>query len=163
MPVPELIARLYLSKGPNFIRFLHGAFSFALWDQRNEQLVLSIDRFGMKKLYWRQEAHRLLFASRISAIRAAQNGRSEIDPTAILQFLLFSAVPAPLTSDKGIHKLQPGTSLTLRAGNAEQMPMFHAGRANSKMLCARQYSGILKGVTRREPVASLAAAPIAAR
>jgi asparagine synthase (glutamine-hydrolysing) len=119
MPVPELIARLYLSKGPNFIRFLHGAFSFALWDQRNEQLVLSIDRFGMKKLYWRQEAHRLLFASRISAIRAAQNGRSEIDPTAILQFLLFSAVPAPLTSDKGIHKLQPGTSLTLRAGNAE--------------------------------------------
>jgi asparagine synthase (glutamine-hydrolysing) len=119
MPVPELIARLYLSKGPNFFKFLHGAFSFALWDERNEQLLLAIDRFGMKKLYWRQEAHRLLFASRISAIRAAQNGRSEIDPTAILQFLLFSAVPAPLTSDRGIHKLQPGTSLTLRAGNAE--------------------------------------------
>jgi asparagine synthase (glutamine-hydrolysing) len=119
MPVPELIARLYLSERPNFIRFLHGAFSFALWDERNEQLLLAIDRFGMKKLYWRQEAHRLLFASRISAIRAVQNGRCEIDPTAILQFLLFSAVPAPLTSDRGIHKLQPGTLLTLRAGNAE--------------------------------------------
>src|SRR2546423_4254003 len=40
MPTAELVARLYLRRGPQFLTLLHGAFSIALWDDREQQLLL---------------------------------------------------------------------------------------------------------------------------
>ncbi len=116
VPVSELIARLYLKQGLDFLKMLRGAFSIALWDRRSQRLVLAIDRIGMKSLYWRREGERLLFASCAGSIRAAQHGPVEVNPTAILQFLLFSAVPAPLAIDRGMEKLRPGTWIMYEAG-----------------------------------------------
>jgi asparagine synthase (glutamine-hydrolysing) len=111
MSVAELLARTYLFKGPGFLKLLHGGFSVALWDERAKRLILAIDRMGIKSLYWRREGDRVLFASRIGGIRAAQSTASEANPEALLQYLLFSAIPAPLTSDRGTTKLRPGTSV----------------------------------------------------
>jgi asparagine synthase (glutamine-hydrolysing) len=116
IPVAELIARLYLSRNIDFLRFLHGGFSLALWDERTQRLLLAIDRLGVKSLYWRREGDQLLFASRIGAIRSLQSSSPAANPVAILQFLLFSAVPAPLSSDRGTEKLRPGTYLAFEAG-----------------------------------------------
>jgi len=111
IPVAHLLTLLYLKKGPEFLGLLHGAFALALWDENNKRLLLAIDRMGIRSLYWRREDNRLLFASRIAAVRAAQQAAPAANPAAILQFLLFSAVPAPLTSDLGTNKLRPGTSI----------------------------------------------------
>jgi len=111
--VAQLLVRLYLQKGPDFLRLLHGGFSLALWDDKEKRLILAIDPMGIRSLYWRREGERFLFASRIGAIRAAQQRSPQANPTAILQFLLFSAVPAPMTSDQGTEKLRPGTSITI--------------------------------------------------
>jgi len=116
-PVAALIARLYRRRGFDFLNLLHGGFSLALWDEKAQQLMLAIDRIGIKSLYWRREGDRLLFASRIRAIRAIQQEPVDANPTAILQFLLFSAVPAPNSSDQGTEKLRPGTFLTFQSGN----------------------------------------------
>jgi asparagine synthase (glutamine-hydrolysing) len=120
MPVAELIVRLYLRRGTDFLKLLHGGFSLALWDDKTQRLLLAIDRMGVKALYWRREGARLLYASRIGAIRAAQNDPVEANPTALLQFLLFSAVPAPLASDRGTEKLRPGTSLVFETGRVNE-------------------------------------------
>ena len=119
-PYAEAIARQYLRRGTDVLRLLHGAFSLAIWDERSQHLLLSIDRLGIKSLYWRQESDRLLFASRAGAVREVQAASREVNPTAILQFLLFSAVPAPLTSDKGTHKLRPGTFLRFERGRVSE-------------------------------------------
>lgn len=111
----ELIARLYLSCGVDLLKFLHGGFSFALWDDKKRRLVMAIDRMGLKSLYWRREGSQLLLASRIGAIRAVQCDVPEANPTALMQFLLFSAVPAPLSSDRGTEKLRPGTCVVFEA------------------------------------------------
>jgi asparagine synthase (glutamine-hydrolysing) len=116
IPVGDLIARLYLQSGAEFMKLLHGAYTFALWDAKANRLLLSIDRFGVKSLYWRREGARLLFASRIGALRSAQRSPVEVNPAAVLQFLLFSAVPAPLAIDKGTEKLRPGVVLTYEMG-----------------------------------------------
>ena len=120
MPVAKLLARLYLQRGAEFVKLLNGAYAFALWDEKSSRLLLSIDRFGVKSLYWRREEARLLFASRIGALRAAQRSPVEVNPTAVLQFLLFSAVPAPLAIDKGTEKLCPGVVLTYEAGHVTE-------------------------------------------
>jgi asparagine synthase (glutamine-hydrolysing) len=115
--VAALIARLYAQCGVNFLKLLRGAASVAVWDESERRLILGIDRLGIKSLYWRREREGLLFASRAGAIRVAQETASEVDPTAVLQFLLFSAIPAPLAIDRGTQKLCPGSFLTFEAGN----------------------------------------------
>ena len=114
--VAERIAKLYLARGIKALELLRGGFSVAIWDARKQRLILAIDRMGIKSLYWRREGSRLLFSSRIGAIRAVQSGVREVNPSAVLQFLLFASVPAPLTSDRGIEKLRPGTFLEVEAG-----------------------------------------------
>jgi asparagine synthase (glutamine-hydrolysing) len=113
MPLPEVVARLYLRYDADFPKFLSGGFSIALWDEKEQKLLLAIDQMGIKSLCWRREGNRILFASRLGAIRAVQGDPTEANPAAILQFLLFSAIPAPLSSDRGTHKLRPGTTVTI--------------------------------------------------
>jgi asparagine synthase (glutamine-hydrolysing) len=114
MPIAELVLQLYFKKGLDFVKLLHGAFAVALWDENQQRLVLAIDRLGIKSLYWHQEDSRLLFASRIGAVRANRETAPEANPKAILQFLLFASVPAPLASDLGTAKLRPGTFVTFK-------------------------------------------------
>jgi asparagine synthase (glutamine-hydrolysing) len=111
MTAAALIAQLYLACGLDLLERLHGGFSFALWDEKTQRLCLAIDRVGVKSLYWRREGERLLFASRAGAIRVMQREPVEVNPEAVLQFVLFSAVPAPMASDRGTRKLRPGTCL----------------------------------------------------
>ena len=106
----ELIALLYAQFGLDFVEKLEGAFALAVWDPQRQRLVLAIDRFGFKALYWSRAGGRILFSSRLSAV-AAMKQRAEIDPAAVMQFLIHSVVPAPLTIYKGIERLEPGTLL----------------------------------------------------
>lgn len=117
LPVTELIQRLYTRYGTDFVKYIRGGFCCALWDEAAQTLLLAIDRLGIKSLYWCREGNRILFASRAGAVRSARREAPEPDPTAILQFLLFAAVPAPLASDRGMQKLQPGTVLRFAAGS----------------------------------------------
>ena len=116
MTLAEQLASLYLHRGPEFVKQLQGAFAIAIWDDKRQRLVLAIDRFGLKGLYWSREHGRLVFGSRAGAIQAALDRPSEVNPAAIVQFLLFSVVPAPLTAYRGIDKMLPGTRLIFENG-----------------------------------------------
>jgi asparagine synthase (glutamine-hydrolysing) len=116
MSLVEAVANLYRLKGLNFVEHLQGAFAIAIWDESLQQLLLAVDRFGFKTLYWKQERERVLFGSRVGSVCAGESIPSEINPEAIIQFLLFSVVPAPLSIFKGIERLSPGFLLTFRRG-----------------------------------------------
>ncbi len=106
----ELVGLLYAQYGLSFVEKLEGAFALAVWDPQRQRLVLAIDRFGFKTLYWSGEGARILFASQLSAV-ASMKQHAEVDPAAVMQFLVHSVVPAPLTIYKGIERLEPGTFL----------------------------------------------------
>src|SRR5712692_1349274 len=117
----ELLARLYLERGVSFVELLDGVFSFALWDELHQRLVLAIDRLGVNSLYWRREGDRLLFGSRVGAIRGVQVAPLEVNPAALVQYMLLSAVPAPLVIYQGIEKLRPGHCLVYEAGEVRHI------------------------------------------
>ena len=148
LPVAELIVRLYLKEGLDFVKRLHGAFSLALWDEKSEKLLLAIDRLGLKSLYWRREGARLLFASRLGAIRSVQTAPPEANPTAILQFLLFACVPAPLASDRGTEKLRPGTVLIFKDGLTVESRYWDAEFPESTETNVADWSRKLQGSLR---------------
>ena len=116
-PLAHRIARLYRQEGPAFVTRLRGAFAIAIFDERAQRLMLAIDRLGIKSLYWSRENDRFLFAARARGILAAQSHPADVNPAALMQFLLFSVVPTPLTSYQGIEKLRPGHRLIFRTAN----------------------------------------------
>lgn len=116
----ELIAALYLEKGADFVNYLDGIFSIAVWDEKKQRLVLAIDRLGVNSLYWSQTSGRLLFASRVSAIRAELDDAAAVNLPALMQYLLFSSVPAPLTIYEGVEKMRPGHLLIYERGTVSQ-------------------------------------------
>lgn len=110
----DLLALMYSLHGPGFINELDGAFAFALWDEGKQRLMLAIDRLGIKNIYWRLRDGCLSFATRISALQASDP--RDLNPAALAQFLVFSAVPAPLTIYSGTEKMRPGCMLIFEEG-----------------------------------------------
>jgi len=118
--VAKCLAQMYILKGANFLENLHGVFSLALWDEKVQRLILAIDRLGVKGLYWTREGDRLLFASRLGAIRAVHETPLELSASALSQFLIFSIIPHPLTIYREVEKLAPGTRLLFENGMVKQ-------------------------------------------
>jgi asparagine synthase (glutamine-hydrolysing) len=132
MTLAERVAWLYALLGMAFLDRLEGAFSLALWDEKRQRLVLAIDRMGMHSLCWRQDGDRLLFASRVGALRAVQSAPAEIDPAAVMQYLLFTVVPAPLGIYRGVQKLRPGRFLIFEACRVREHQYWEMEYAESQ-------------------------------
>jgi asparagine synthase (glutamine-hydrolysing) len=115
----EVIVHGYKQWGDDILNHLNGMFGLAIWDVRKRRLVLARDAFGIKLIYYSIEGGRLSFGSEMRAVRATMKDRAEIDPTSLNLFLRNRFTPSPYTILKGIHKLAPGTKLTVQDGNWE--------------------------------------------
>jgi asparagine synthase (glutamine-hydrolysing) len=113
----EVIIHGYKQWGDEILNHLNGMFGLAIWDVRQQRLVLARDPFGIKLLYYRIVADRLYFGSEMRAIRTTMRDRAEIDPTSLNLFLRYRYTPSPYTILKGVCKLAPGTKLTIQNGS----------------------------------------------
>lgn len=95
-----------------------GMFAFALWDQRDQLLILARDRLGEKPLYygWSGTGRKrtFLFGSELKALAAHPSFEGEVDRDALALYLRHGYVPAPHSIYRGISKLEAGCILTLR-------------------------------------------------
>jgi len=146
--IGELAGVLYARYGLTFVERLEGAFSVALWDPKEQRLVLAIDRCGFKTLYWSCEHGRLLFSSRLGAI-ACMKPRTEIDATALMQFLIHTVVPAPLTMYKGVERLEPGTLLVYERGQIRKTRYWDLDYQESRESDVNEYSQELRECMRQ--------------
>jgi asparagine synthase (glutamine-hydrolysing) len=128
----DLIAGLYRSFGESFVGKLEGAFSVAVWDVRARRLLLATDRMGITALYWRALGNSFLFASRVGAVRAAQEQPAEVNNAALMQYFLFSAVSAPLSIYKGTERLEPGKLLLWENGRVTHKQYWDLAYAEDK-------------------------------
>lgn len=115
----EVILHGYKQWGDEVLNRLNGMFGLAIWDVRQQRLVLARDPFGIKLLYYRTDGGQLWFGSEIRALRATTSDPAEIDPTSLNLFLRYRYTPAPYTLFKGIRKLAPGTKLTVQNGSCQ--------------------------------------------
>jgi asparagine synthase (glutamine-hydrolysing) len=112
----ETIVHLYEDLGPQCLHRLRGMFAFAIWDSRQQLLLMARDRLGQKPLVYRQIDDQLLFASEIKAILQVPGIRREVDAEALNQYLTFGYVPHPRTMFRGINKLPPAHYAIYRRG-----------------------------------------------
>ena len=99
-------------------RRFNGMFAFAVWDREERTLHLVRDRIGEKPLYYGWMGKTLLFGSELKALRSHPDFSATIDRNALALFLRHSYVPSPYAIYAGIHKLQPGTILSIGPGGS---------------------------------------------
>jgi asparagine synthase (glutamine-hydrolysing) len=113
----EVIVHLYEEYGADCVLKLRGMFALAIWDERQQRLLLARDRFGKKPLFYAVDEGRLLFGSEIKALLAVAPQLADIHPQGVLNFFYFGYVPDPLTAFSKIHKLPPGHLLEFVGGH----------------------------------------------
>lgn len=90
-----------------FTRF-NGQWALALWDRRDQRLVMSRDRLGICPLYFHRTRRRLVFASEVKSLFADQRIMRAFDPVGIDQTLTFWSTVAPRTVYQDIEQVEPG-------------------------------------------------------
>lgn len=116
----EVIIHGYKQWGTDVFNHLNGMFGLAIWDVRNERLVVARDAMGIKLIYYRIANGQLTFGSEMRAVLAAEDSKPEVDPVALNLFLRFRYTPSPLTILQGIRKLAPGTILVIERGECRE-------------------------------------------
>jgi len=93
-----------------------GMFAFALWDAREQVLILARDRSGEKPLVYFEDGRTLAFVSELKALREFHGGY--LDRTALDVYLALGYVPAPLAIFRGVRKLPAGHWLQWKDGHS---------------------------------------------
>ena len=104
----EIILHAYEEYGEDFLKYLHGMFAIAIWDEKNKELLLARDRIGKKPLYYCNEIDKLLFGSELKNIMATNDIIKKINLEAVENFLRFYYIPQPMTIFENVFQLMPG-------------------------------------------------------
>ncbi len=121
----EPIIHLYEEFGYDFLEHIDGFFALALYDSKKKTLILSVDRFGKKPIYYTIIDRTLFFASELKAIKQVLSG-SQLDKHALIDYLRFGYIPAPSTIYENVRKLPPGHVLIVRQKYYATMPELKA-------------------------------------
>jgi len=111
----EVIVHLYEELGDRCVERLRGMFAIALWDRRNQRLLLARDRVGIKPLFFSLNSGRIAFGSELKSVLAHGDIRRDIDPAALDEYFYYGMVPGGRCIFREVQKLLPGEILSVDA------------------------------------------------
>jgi len=120
----ETILHLYEQDGPSCVTKLRGLFAFAIYDARDRSVFVARDRFGMKPLYFVDDARGLAFASELKALIAADRTQRELDWEALDTYFELGYIPAPASPFRDVRKLPPAHWLLWRADRETRIERY---------------------------------------
>lgn len=115
----EVIINAYLEYDEAFVNRLRGMFAFAIWDKKNNKIILGRDRFGVKPLYYALNNNRIVFGSEMKCILKGKFSEKEIDWQAVDSYFSYGYILNPLSIYKDIRKLQPGHLLIIETNGSK--------------------------------------------
>lgn len=105
----EVLLAAWAHWGIDGLRRLTGMFAFAVYDRRDESLTLVRDAFGIKPLFYQQDASGFRFASEIPALLCLLETEPNLNYQRAYDYLVFGSYDnAADTFYQGIHHLLPG-------------------------------------------------------
>jgi asparagine synthase (glutamine-hydrolysing) len=118
----EVLLEGYAAWGIDLIRRIRGMYAFALWDNRERELVLARDPFGIKPLYYAFDRGRLIFASEIRALLASGMISRNLSRSGIAAYLSYGCVSEPETILADVVASPPGTLVKFAFANGTVSP-----------------------------------------
>ncbi len=111
----EVVVHGYEAFGTAIFEKLHGMFAIAIWDGREQTLVLARDGLGKKPLaYTWIDSSTFAFASDVRALHAHPRFRPTLSIDAIGQYLGYRCVADPGSIYTDVHKVPAGEWLAVR-------------------------------------------------
>ncbi len=104
----ETIIHLYEEYGEGCVSMLRGMFAFAIWDKRQNRMLLARDRLGKKPLYYCDLGGRFVFGSELKAVIEHDRVPRTLDERALADYFSFQYIPSPKTIYRHVRKLRPG-------------------------------------------------------
>ena len=123
----EVLLACYLEYGTACVEKFEGMWAFALYDERDQALFLSRDRFGEKPLYFFKDEQGLFFGSEIKALSALSSSRFEINSEHLLRYLVHGYKSLYKTDDtffRGVERLPPRTNLFVASDGAMRFERY---------------------------------------
>jgi asparagine synthase (glutamine-hydrolysing) len=112
----EVVLHAYLEWGEAVAERLNGMYAFAIWDAREDKLVMARDRMGIKPFYFYETSDGLLFGSEPKAILANPLAERTVSLDGMRELFAFIKTPGHAIWE-GMREVEPGTIVTVtRAG-----------------------------------------------
>ncbi len=114
----EVALHLYRKVGTRFLEELNGMYGGAIYDPVRKRVLLFRDRFGIKPLYYAQNAEGFAFASEIKPLFAALGITPAVNRDNLHAYFTYRYVPGSTTLFQNIRRVPPGSFLDydLRTG-----------------------------------------------
>jgi asparagine synthase (glutamine-hydrolysing) len=120
----ETVLRAFLEWDIGAFARLRGMFAVAIWNQREDRLILARDRMGIKPLYLHHRGADLYFGSELKALFVHPEIERRISPIGLHYFSSLNYIPSPYTMVDGIEKLAAGHWLEWRCGKIQSAPYW---------------------------------------
>lgn len=130
----EVLVHGYEQWGEGLLDRLNGMFAFAVWDRRNQRLMLGRDRLGIKPLYIAERPDgMLLFASEIRAIIASGLIEAAPDESAVYAYFLQQNVWDGRSMFKDVRQLLGGHLRVEEPGRSTTRQFWDVGFSRRSM------------------------------
>jgi asparagine synthase (glutamine-hydrolysing) len=110
----EVILKMYRRYGPDCVREFAGMFAIAIWDEIDQSCFLARGPLGIKPIYYYEASGQLIFASEIRALLNTGLVPPRLCSAAVSGYLLFGAVPEPLSLVENVYLIPAGHYLFWR-------------------------------------------------
>jgi asparagine synthase (glutamine-hydrolysing) len=109
----EVVLNALAAWGPEALKRFNGMFALALWDRKEQRLLLARDRYGIKPLYYSHVHNQFAFGSEQKVIFSSGIVGSRIDRQALLEYFTFQNIFTDRTLSEGVRMLPAGHFATL--------------------------------------------------
>jgi len=120
----EVILHGYMQWGKEVLTRLSGMFAIALWNEKEQSMLLARDRVGIKPLFYTKHHQGLVFGSEIKAIFKHESITKTLNAPMIDAYLALGYVPRPQTIFTDVCVLPPAHVLIWQAGDIHIEPYW---------------------------------------
>jgi asparagine synthase (glutamine-hydrolysing) len=153
----EVVLRGYLEWGAAVADRLNGMYAMAIWDGREQRLVMIRDRMGIKPFYYYPTADGVLFGSEPKAILACPAARRVVDLEGIQEMFTFGKTPRQAIW-AGMREVVPGTVVTVDRGGLREHVYWRletAPHPDGEQASVARVRELLDDIVRRQLVADV--------
>lgn len=104
----ETILAAFANEGISVFKKLNGIFAIAIFDKKENELILVRDQLGVKPIYYHQSESGFVFSSELKSIASLPEFDKSLDVHALLNYIQFMYSPGCNTPFRAVRKLEPG-------------------------------------------------------
>jgi len=116
-----IIASVKLKGIDWFLNIANGMFAFAIFDKKEDKLILARDRFGIKPLYYFKEKETMVFSSETSSIFASGLVKREVRRESLNEYLAYRHIRAPYSFFENVFQVLPAEYIVFQGNKTHKV------------------------------------------